>query len=391
MVIQVSVRHGKNYKLAMTLNLVSNIGEVSHSGLMESLLEQADEVIFVSPFLFDDFEPWLDSLDLKKLRQFKLITTIVPKGSDQLKKPAALLSLYDGLNKRWPTLELIVQIDNKLHGKVYLFKKDGVFTDGVISSANLTRSGLNSNHEWGVHTKNSAFLTNLYNEITTTVEYPLIPVDLLRKLALFADQYKREHPNEPEQNDIDASLLKALARAPKSKNLEKEIDWEKVRNIFFKPWGTKDLPVLKKDRRLFGDQQGVLEFPKGRPNDIGTEDLVITFGTGSRCVLSVYQVLSYPEERSEELQKRDENARRWPWFVYGHNYTTMFGNSWWEHDITIDVLRDEFLAAYPGKAITEAGSDSLGSLQFGAGRLRITKEFGWFVVDKIITKEKSWR
>jgi len=372
----------------MTLDMVSNIGKASHSRLIAELLEQADEVVFVSPFLFDDFGPWIDSLDLKELRRFTLITTIVPKGSDQLKKPAALLSLYDGLTERWPTLELIIQIDNKLHGKVYLFKKGGAITDGIITSANLTRSGLNSSHEWGVHTKDSTFLTNLHDEINAAVEYPLIPVDLLRKLALFADHYKQKHPEEAEQKDIDASLLKALVKAPKSKNLEKEIVWDNVRHVFLKPWGTKDHPLVKAEQRLFGNQQGVLEFPKGKPNDLGTEDLVVTFGTGCRCVLSVYQILSFPEERSKELQSRDENARRWPWFVYGHNYTTLFGNSWWEHDITIDVLRGEFLTAYPGKAITEAGSDSFGALQFGAGRLRVTKEFGRFVVEKIVSKEK---
>lgn len=373
----------------MTLDLISNLGKACHAVRITALLQEADEVVFVSPFLFDDFGPWLDGLDLKRLRRFTLITTIVPKGLDQLKKPTALLSLYDGLTQRWPNMEVIIQIDNKLHGKVYLFKKNGAFTNGVISSANLTYSGLHSNHEWGVHTTHSGFLVNLYEEINTAVEYPLIPVDLLRKFALFADRYKQKHPEEAAQKDIDASLLNALTKAPKSKDLEQEINWEKIRNVFFKPWGTKDLPVLKEDRQSFGDQQGVLEFPKGKPYDIGTEDLIITFGTGSRCVLAVYQVLSFPEERSEELQKRDENALRWPWFVYGHNYTTLFANSWWEHDMTIDALKDEFLSVHSGKDITEAGSDSLGALQYGAGRLRITKEFGRFVTDKIVAKEKA--
>jgi hypothetical protein len=373
----------------MILDLITNIGSTSHAERIAELSQQADEVVFVSPFLFADFGPWIDSLDLKGLRRFTLITTLVPKGSDQLKKPAALLSLYYGLTERWPNLELIIQIDNNLHGKVYLFKKGGAITDGIITSANLTRSGLNLSHEWGVHTKDTQLLTNLHAEINAAVEHPVIPVDLLRKLALFADQYKRDHPDEPEQKDIDASLLKALESAPKSKDLEKEIVWDNVRHVFLKPWGTKDHPVIKAEQRLFGDQQGVLEFPKGKPKDVGTEDLVVTFGTGCRCILSVYQVLSYPEERSEELQKNDENARRWPWFVYGHNYTTLFGNSWWEHDITVDVLRDEFLAAYPGKAITEAGGDGLGAFQFGAGRLRVTKEFGRFVVEKAVAKENE--
>ncbi len=371
------------------LNLVSNIGKSSHADQIAQLLQSADEVVFVSPFLFGDFGPWLNDLDLQDLKRFTLITTIAPKGEDQLKKPASLLSLYEELNQRWSTLELIIQLDNQLHGKVYLFKKDGVFTDGIISSANLTHSGLKGNHEWGIHVQDPKFLTDLYEEIKLAVEYPYISLDLLKKLEVFADRHKSVHPDKIEYPDIDAALLKALANAPKSRDLEQQLDLDKVQKIFLKPWGTKDYPVLKKDQRPFGDQQGVLEFPKGKPKDVGKEDLVITFGTGSRCILSIYQVLSIPQERSAELQERDENARRWPWFVFGHNYTTLFGNSWWEHEVTIDMLRNDFLRTHTGKKVTEAGSDSLGALQFGAGRLRITKEFGQFIVNKVMAIEQG--
>ena len=369
------------------MELISNTSKRTHAEEIAELVRGAEELVFVSPFLFDDFTNWVTSLDLRELRKFVLVTTLAPKGDDQLRKPVALLSLYEVISTQWPSVELVIQINNKLHGKIYLFKRNGVYTKGIVTSANLTNSGLKANHEWGIKFDDNALLNKLHQEIVDTVEYPYIAPDLLRKLVLFADQFKRNNPGVGKQVDIDASLLNALKMAPKSSALSENIDWDNVRNVFLKPWGTKDQPVFKEDKETFGEQTGVLLFPKGKPNDVGIDDIVITFGTGSRCILSVYKVLSYPEERPKELQERDENARRWPWYVYGHNYTTNFGDSWWEHDITIDALLEEYQGDNREKKITEAGGNTLGAFQFGAGRLLITKEFGKYIVERVMRIE----
>ena len=162
-----------------------------------------------------------------------------------------------------------------------------------------------------------------------------------------------------------------------------------MRNFFFKPWGTRDDPVRKEDRQSFANLVEDLDFPKGKPSDVNVGDIVICFGTGSRCVVSVYQALSFPEERSKEEQERDPHAKRWPWLLHGQNYTPRFGGQWWEHDVSIDELVLEFVELYGDVPVTAAGGSSLGALQFGAGRLRLSKEFGVFVATKILELELS--
>jgi len=138
--------------------IISNTQSDTHWVCLSNLLKRCDEAIFAAPFVFDDFTPWLASVDLGQLCKFTLITTLEPKGYDQLLKPSALLSLVDGAKSKWPQLDVVIQIDNLLHGKVYLFKKAGRFVHGVVTSANLTHSGLSRKHEWGIHVEDASLL-----------------------------------------------------------------------------------------------------------------------------------------------------------------------------------------------------------------------------------------
>jgi hypothetical protein len=361
--------------------LVSNLEPKSHLALLRTLLEKSDEAVLVSPFLFADFSNWVASLNLSRLRAIRLVTTLAPRGSDQLTKPRSLQSLIDALSKYWPNVGLTIQIDNALHGKIYLFKTAGRITDAIVTSANLTNSGLRDNHEWGVQVTDEGALRELLAEIDEGVEYLNISPDLVRKMVLFAEHYARENPGL-NREDIDASLLNALKNAPRKGG--GEIDWPNVRNVFLKPWGTRDNPVLKEDHRPFSEPQGDLDFPKGRPADVGVGDIVVCFGTGSRCVVAVYRVLSSPDERPKELQERDEHARRWPWYAFGENCTARFGSRWWEYDLTIDRLSAEYLSTHPGGQLSAAGSGSLGAFNFGAGRLRLDRGFGRFAAERIL-------
>jgi len=210
-------------------------------------------------------------------------------------------------------------------------------------------------------------------------------------MVMFVDQYRRNHPDLQQESDIDASLFNALAQAPVAERLRIFPGWDRVGKIFLKPRGDRDRPVLKADQEQFGEETGKLDFPKGKPSDVRRGDIIITFGTGDRCVLGVHRVLSEPEERSAEEQQSDPDAQRWPWFVYAENFTPQFGNCWWEHDITIDRVAGEFNAARPDAPISAAGSKSLGAFNFGAGRLLLADDFGRFIGDRILAVEEQLR
>lgn len=371
------------------VRLIGNDASSTHDTLLSELIASASNVLIASPFLFDDFEPWVSRVDFSRTSSLRLVTTIAPRGDDQLRKPSSLISLLGSMQERWPHVQVTVQVDNKLHGKVFLFWQEGCLSTGVVTSANLTQSGLWKNHEWGIALHDLAILESLHRQIDAAVEYPYISNDLLRQMALIVDQYRRDNPSAPEQRDIDV-LHHALKTAPLNRtaaNSRALIDTSQ--RVFLKPWGTKDRPVLKAGRESFSTLEERLDFPKTRPTDVRKGDLVIAFGTGSRCVLSLYRVLRPPEERPANEQESDLDVARWPWFVAGENLTPGFGRSWWEHDLTIDRLAEEFRGLAPDSPHTAAGALSLGAFNFGAGRLHLSDAFGVFLVEKLLAIEEE--
>lgn len=377
---------------AKGIKLVSNTGGETHDVVLGELIAGATDILFASPFIYEDFDAFARRHDFSRVRTFTLVTTIAPRGDDQLRKPDALLSLFAALRARWPHVRLTVRVDNRLHGKIYLFWAEEQLQAGIITSANLTGSGLEANHEWGVLLNETALLEALHQQIEATIEYPYISEDLLRQMALVADQYRRDHPNLSKQIDIDA-LAYALKSAPKAGEQARTREGLEggSRRVFLKPWGTKERPVQKVDQEDFSEWEQRLHFPKGRPSDVRPEDLVVAFATGDRCVLSLFRVLRRPEERPAAEQAADPDAARWPWFIPGQNQTRGLGAAWWQQDLTIDALAEAFRSVFPGVPLTHAGAGSLGALNYGAGRLRLSDGFGAFVVERLLSIEESLR
>lgn len=372
------------------MRLISNTGEATHDDVLGELIAGATDVLFASPFLYEDFSAFIGRHDFGRVRTFTLVTTIAPRGDDQLRKPDALLSLFAALRARWPDVRLTVRLDNRLHGKIYLFWNGGTLQAGIVTSANLTASGLQANHEWGVLLTDHGVLEALHQQLEAEIEYPHISEDLLRQMSLVADQYRRDRPNLPKPIDIDA-LSYALKSAPKAGEQPRLGDGlvGGLRRVFLKPWGTKERPVRKLDQEDFSEWEQRLHFPKGRPSDVRPDDLVVAFATGDRCVLSLFRVLRRPEERPAEEQAADPDAARWPWFVPGENQTRRLGATWWKQDLTIDALADAFRSVAAAAPLTHAGAPTLGAFNYGAGRLRLSEQFAAFVVERLVSLEAS--
>ena len=63
--------------------------------------------------------------------------------------------------------------------------------------------------------------------------------------------------------------------------------------------------------------------------------------------------------------------------------STDFGAKWWFFDYTLSSLQNEFKTNCPDKHITYKGGDTLGALNFGADKIRLTQEFAEFLIRKI--------
>ncbi|MDP2205962.1 MAG: phospholipase D-like domain-containing protein [Alphaproteobacteria bacterium] len=370
------------------MELINNLDAINHQKAIASYAENADHIIIVSPFIFDDFSEWFKNTNLSSLRKVELVTSLAESGDNQIKKPFALKSFFDCCEQYATNAEVCIHANNKLHGKIYLFRKSDMWLAGIITSANFTWSGLEKNHEWGILTREPRFLDTLYKQVFSSFEYENIPKRLITtKLIPAAEQFKKNNTDVMDIPPARVGLLNLLERNYPKANETIDLDLEHAKNIFLKPNGDKDNPVSLEDRRPFGPNNKALHFPKNpAPSDVMPGDVVISFGTGSRALLCIHTVLTRAEEASLELQRRDKNAARWPWYVSGRNHTPYFGDRWWEYNITVDNIRDEFLKEYPGKSIT-GNSNSLGAFNYGAGKLSITLDFARYIVEKIMKIE----
>jgi len=77
--------------------------------------------------------------------------------------------------------------------------------------------------------------------------------------------------------------------------------------------------------------------------------------------------------------------KRWPWYVLAQNSTPNFGSTWSRHNLWINSLKDEFLIMNPDKAITAAGGQTLGALNYGKDKLKLSPDFAKFIIGKVMT------
>ena len=127
------------------MQLINN-SSTSHLSVLKGLLSNSDDVLIASPFCYPDFTEFADVVASSGVKRVRVVTTL--KEDEIVGKIDALRSFCHEMNRI--DVEWKLMIDNKLHGKVYVFMKDGKAKAAIISSANLTRNGMELNHEWGV-------------------------------------------------------------------------------------------------------------------------------------------------------------------------------------------------------------------------------------------------
>ena len=129
------------------MKLLNNIHS-NHYNDVKNILLDADELMILSPFLMESFDNFFHQINGKGIKHISLTTTLKDHNPDLLKKSNSLYSFC--LNCQKNNVSYSVHIDNKLHGKIYISLKLQEPLKGIVTSANFTNSGLESNHEWGV-------------------------------------------------------------------------------------------------------------------------------------------------------------------------------------------------------------------------------------------------
>lgn len=350
----------------------------THLGLLRQLMQLSDECLLVSPFLFEDFAPLVDGLALENLR-VELISTCAPRGDDQLVKPHALRNfgrVFQTASGSWPT----IGIDHALHSKVYVFWKAGRPFFGLVTSANLTRSGLTLNHETGILLTDEPRLSELAATTRENLDYVSLSEYQLDKLCSAAEIIGRE-AQRAQDREIGLTRLLSLYATPSAGN--RDILLREHSHYYIKVSGVSDRPILPKDRRPFDEPHCQLSFAKS-PSNITLGDCLLEVAVGGKCFLSYYTCASAVFERTDAEKRQDPDNRRWPYYVYANNLSLHYGEAWFEEPIFYDHVVSDFKATNPDISVTTAGKDDfVGAMQMGHSYISVTKEFGEFVRARI--------
>ena len=245
----------------------------------------------------------------------------------------------------------------------------------IVSSANFTRNGLSNNHEWGLATSDDEIIDYVITDLFESIEYQDVTYTQIKRACLFADQYARDNPEWKKKPDIFSDILESVYSVDDKSNTNPQ--------YFLKPVGVTESPILIEDERDFSNIHENLHFSKKKPKGVRKGDVLITVAVTAGSLLSYYKVTGGLQEVNQEEIAREPWKERWPWYMEGRNLSPKFGEKWWIYNIQRKDVLSEFLQRNPGVPVTSAGGFSLGALNYGGDKVKITKEFGNFLISKI--------
>lgn len=356
------------------LRMVSNSEKDHLEELRNMLSGDVKRLVIVSPFLARNITELLNDLSFYGIASIELITTFKPKDIEQFTKPFVLLEFFEYFREKHPEINVQVHVDNLLHGKIYIAISQ-LSRSMIVSSANFTRSGLCNNHEWGLVVNDNGIIDDVIAELYDSVEYQDVTYMQIKRACLFADQYMREHPEWLKKPEVFSDILESVYSVDDKENTNPQ--------YFLKPVGVTESPILLEDQRDFSNPHEYLHFSKKKPKGVRKGDVLITVAVTAGSLLSYYKVTSGLQEVTADEIRRDDWKERWPWYVEGRNLSPYFGAQWWVHNIQRKDMLNEFIERYPDVPVTSSGGFSLGTLNYGSDKVKITKEFGEFLISKI--------
>jgi len=350
--------------------IVSNINNNNHFSKIKEFAVCSDELLIVSPFLFNDFEEILEEIITTKTRMLTLVTTMKANVQDLVNKSASFISFVECLERK--NVEWSIHINNRLHGKIYIFKNNGEFLNCIITSANFTNNGMIYNHEWGTVLTDKQEIIDIYKQIQSSIQFKNLNIDQIIGLMLEADKYNEEIIKQNEvKNKYNDNIRKILKEKAKMV-FDKEVKY------FIKPVGSSDDKVWEGDFTT----ETEMYFSRRRPNSVNIDDILIAYAVGPTSIISIFQVTSEP------INTGNANDR-WPWYVEVENITPNYGSKWNHIDLKINDLVQKYLETHTNGKITGVGGDTLGALNFGADKIHLNLSFAEFIVNIIEKKENA--
>ena len=337
----------------------------NHIEEVKDLLANSNKALIASPFIsltvIDKMKNWLTF----GFQELTLITTLKEKDPDQLRKVPVLMELFR--LKKTRGFHLTVKIDNKLHGKVYIGKRDSNYTGAIVTSANFTENGLENNHEWGFYVNDQNVITGIHHQIFEDATVELAEKDLM-KMKQWMEENQAEDVKSP---TVDVSFIDMI---------EKPIVNKTGLTYWLKPLGRDHKPVP--ETAFYGETKHKITFSKkGRPTGVKEGDILIAYSIGTMQLISVF-VAGNDDDRGELTKFPIPGDDKWPYYIWCKNETSQYGASWSKKKLSLHSLRDEFLRCHPTSTVLPSGN-KMNALQWGADHVRATAEFGEFVVRKM--------
>jgi hypothetical protein len=354
--------------------LISN-SESNHRDELIKLIRWSDErFVIASPFLAENMEGFLNSFDFSSIKKIDLITTFKPSNPEQVTKPFQLKAFFLHFKNKYKNIDVKIHIDNQLHGKMY-FSLGSSPKKMILTSGNFTMNGLCNNHEWGILTSDENLIEQALHELFNGIEYPEVSYLQIERSCQFAEVYLGNNPEWSKKPEIFSNILESTYSDKDTQNTNPQ--------YFLKPIGHKENPVTIDSQRDFSGLHQYLHFSKKKPKGVKKGDIIITTAVGVGSLLSFFRVTGGLQHVSEDDIKDNDWAERWPWFLEGKNNSPKFGSEWWKHNIRRQDLLSDFRELYPQTPVTYAGGFTLGTINMGNDKVKITKEFGDYLISQI--------
>ena len=348
------------------MRIIQNKDE-SHLEEVKWLFGESTQIVIVSPFLSTDAIRKLGNILPKKITDVTLVTTLKPQDADQFNKVNPLMDLYDLKKSR--SFNLSIRIDNDLHGKVYIGKREDKYVGCIISSANFTNKGLEQNHEWGVFIDDQKVISDIHHQVLKDATVELAEKDLM-KMKQWIEDNKIEDVKSP---TIDVSFVDMI---------EKPIVTKTGLTYWLKPLGKSPIPVPP--IRLFGNEVHQITFTTKNPRGISEGDILLAYSVVSQQMISVFEATDKRGVLTEFANPGDE---RWPNYIWCKNLSPEYGLRWPQKNLTLIDLRTEFARRYPKCTVVPSGN-KLNGMQWGADHIKCTPEFAEFVLNRIKDESK---
>ena len=160
-----------------------------------------------------------------------------------------------------------------------------------------------------------------------------------------------------------------------NENLSELVQSTGNRQFWIKPVGNPELPV-DEDRRY--DSSTIRIDFANNPLAVKPEDILIIYRIKVSKLLYVAEALSSSSKATDEEIKKEPWRMRWSWIIEAKNLTPEYGASWAKYALKPFALAKEYDQRSPTKKA------KIGGLKFGSDKMRISQDFGKFLIEKIM-------